>query len=512
VPKGAARYTPRRMIRTAGMICLILAVAGMGEEPHRWRSRYFPVDWEPGNGLHDVSYAGYDHGETPPRARSIRVRVKMAEGDSGPAIQAAIDRAESAGGGVVLLRAGLYRVDGLLSVEGSGVVLRGEGPDHTRLHFTQHEKMTGKSHLTVRGKVRVVVERKLAKDVAPFDEAVMLADAKGIAAGDDVQIGITITDAFVAEHGMTGVWKAFRNKWQPFVRRKVVGVRRDRVLLDVPLRYALRTRDGASLRKVTGLLEGVGVEDLALSNAVGWKAAWANDRTHALELRAVQDAWVRNVHSFVSPLAPKEGKGAGCHLASGGILVRDSNRVTVASCRLELPQHRGGGGNGYLFEVRQSSEVLFRDCVARGGRHNFIQNWGFGVSGCVWLRCESRDGRAINSAFGLPVAIVGFSEYHHSLATANLVDSCFVSDGWSAVNRGQYSSGAGHTATECVFWNVTGPGLVRTGQYGRGYVIGTGRETKVLSLDDDWVEGEGAAATLDPPSLYEAQRKRRVGR
>lgn len=507
-----------RVLRTCLILFLLVAV-GYGERP-TWRSKLFPADWKPGRRdaagrlLHDFSYAGYRHGEAPlpglRRARRFLVGDfgAKATGDrnAGPAIQAAIDAAERAGGGIVVFPAGLYRVDDLLTVDQSGVVLRGAGPAASRIRFTRHAEMTDRSHLKLSGSPGAGAECALVRDGVPCERTVFVADAKGISAGADVDLGFVITDAFVAEHGMTGVWRPFVGRWQPWFRRQVVAVDRrtapHRVTLDVPLRYAAKVRDRASLRVVTGLIREVGVEDLGLCNAVAEKEAWKSNRVHVLELADVADAWVKNVHSF----------GEKAHLASGGILVRGSKRVTVADCRMERAQHRGGGGNGYLFEVRQSSEVLFRDCSARLGRHNFIQNWGFGATGCVWLRCDSREGRAINRVFGRDVTIVGFSEYHHSLAAANLVDSTYLGDGWSAFNRGSQSSGAGHTSTECVFWNVTGPGLIRTAQHGHGYVIGTGKETKVLAPDGDWVEGAGRAAALVPRSLYEAQFECRTGR
>ncbi len=507
-----------RALRTSLILGLLVA-AGYGERPP-WRSKLFPEDWAPGRRdadgrfLHDFSYAGYRRGEAPlpdlRRVRRFRVTdfgaTTTGDENAGPAIQAAIDAAERAGGGVVVFPPGLYRVDDLLTVDRSGVVLRGAGPDKSRLRFTRHARMTDRSHLKLSGRPGVRAEYPLVRDGVPCERPVFVADAKGIAAGADVDLGFVISDAFAAEHGMTGVWRPFAGRWQPWFRRQVVAVDRrtfpHRITLDVPLRYPAKARDGASLRVVTGLIREVGVEDLGLSNAVAEKDAWKSNRVHVLELADVADSWVRNVHSF----------GGKAHLASGGILVRGSKRVTVANCRMERAQHRGGGGNGYLFEVRQSSEVLFRDCSARLGRHNFIQNWGFGATGCVWLRCDSREGRAINRVFGRDVTIVGFSEYHHSLATANLVDATHLEDGWSAFNRGHQSSGAGHTATQCVFWNVTGPGLIRTAQYGHGYVVGTGKETKVLAPDGDWVEGLGRAADLVPSSLYEAQFERRTGR
>ena len=171
--------------------------------------------------------------------------------------------------------------------------------------------------------------------------------------------------------------------------------------------------------------------------------------------------------------------------------------------------------------MRQSSEILFADCEAAHGRHNFIQNWGFGATGIVWLRVKTSEGKVLWDPNLPSVAAVGASEFHHSLATANLIDSCVVDDAWKALNRFNESSGAGHTTTETVFWNTTGSGSLHCHQYGWGYVIGTGAELAVeaglfplaslLTEPADWVEGLGAAGTLEPTSLYEDQLARRLG-
>jgi hypothetical protein len=526
------------LMLTAGLMCGCGGGGGSSPvplppgplEPEALRSALFPSDWTPaftdseGRFLHDFSYAGYRGGGValPTGATGGSFDIVAGYGadptgaaDSTAAIQAAIDAAAGAGGGTVVVPAGDYRVDGLLLVARSNVVLRGAGADRSRLGFTRHEGMTGKSHLTFRGSSATGLEVPLLVDGAARELSMRVADASGLAVGDDVDVGFVITPEFIAEHGMTGVWTAFNGTWQPFFRREIVAIDQSsdphRVVLDVPLRYPAKIRDSASLRVVPGLICEVGVRDLALSNAVAWDDAWANDRAHVLELTAVKDAFVQNVESHASAFSPQTGDGAGDHLQSGGIIVTFSKRVTVADCRLSFAEHRGGGGNGYLFEVRQSDEILFRDCVGRRGRHNFIQNWGFGVTGCVWLRCRSYEGEALNEFLGVLVPIVGHSEYHHSLATANLVDRCTVDDGWSALNRGTMSTGAGHTATQCVFWNTTGSGLLRSTQFGIGYVIGTGPDLRLSVTGDDWLEAEGQAADLTPSSLYEAQFEKRTG-
>ncbi len=506
-------------------------------EPTPWRSALFPEDWTPewtspaGLFLHDLSWAGYQHGEAPlPETIEGPVVDVVVEHGADPTgvldatapIQAAIDQVQAAGGGVVHVPAGLYRVEDLLSVTASHVVIRGEGPEASRLYFTRDHDMQGVYSLRLSGEVSVEAELPLVADAAGRDLIVQVADASGLAPGDDVEVGWVITEAFVEEHGMAGTWKAFNGKWQTFFRRNVAAVDLTSephvVTLDVPLRYPTLLRDQAAIRKVSGYLQGVGVRELGLANAVGWSEAWAYDRAHVLGLVSVSDAFVQDVHSFPSPAAPTEGYGADDHLQSGGIMVKHSKRVTVADCVMERAQNRGGGGNGYLYEIMASSEVLTRDSVGRAGRHNFIQNWGFGTTGCVWLRCLSEEG-VVALSEALPLGAVGVSEYHHSLATANLVDDCTLHDGWKAENRQDWSSGAGHTATETILWRPHGQGRVFSRQFGMGYVIGADLEVITVpagqggegTAPEDWNEGVGLGATLVPASLYEAQLELRLG-
>lgn len=542
--------TRRRALRlpALGMPAVLLAVlvacGGGGGAPSptptALRSALYPVDWTPattdgeGRFLHDVGYAGYRGGAAPlPEAGGWTVVDAVAAhgadatgaSDATAAVQAAIDAAEALGEAVVFLPAGLYRIDGLLTLTASRVVLRGAGPAASRLWFTREGAMSDQAHLTVGALPAVGAETLLALDAPARQRDVRVADASGLAVGDDVALGFVITQAFVDEHGMDGTWGPFNGTWQPFERREVtaidLGVTPHRVTLDVPLRQDVLLRDGASLRAETGYLEEVGIEHLGVATAVGWEAAWSNERTHAIALRGVKDGWVRDVASFVSPGAPASGAGAGAHLQNGGLLTVQCKRITIADCRLEQAQHRGGGGCGYLFELRQSNEILTRDAIALSGRHNFIQNWGFGCSGCVWLRCHSAGGLALVAKEFPTIGQLGTSEFHHSLATANAIDACTTDDGWAAVNRGTYSSGAGHSASENVFWRLQGAGVLRSQQFGWGYVIGTSAGLDVTTgpgasgaagtAPPDWVEAAGEAHRLEPPSLYIDQHLRRRG-
>lgn len=501
------------------------ADAGRG----RTRSRLYPSGWSPGmrdeagRFLHDFSYAGYRNGERPlptiagPLFDVARFgAAPSTTADQTAAFQAALDAAAVAGG-VVIVPAGTYRLDGVLTVTRSGVVLRGQGADRSRLWFTRTAGMSDRAHISFTGAVRGEAPRPLATDAAALDREVRLADTAGLAVGDAVSVGWAITPEFIAAHGMTGVWTAFVNQWKPIFRRRVVAIDRSvsphRVRLDVPLRYPAQRRDQAGLRRETGYLGEVGVEDLGISSAAAPDAAWTVVRSHVIALNGVADGWVRGVRSFASP----HPQAAGKHLLCGGLLVRDSARVTVSDTELRAAQNRGEGGSGYLFEIGTSSEILVRDSVGAEGRHNFIQNWDFGTSGCAFLRVHTAGGRAFTGPND-PLPLGAASEFHHSLAMACLIDGALIDDGWQAQNRLYWSSGAGHTATEIAFWNSRGEGAITSLQYGWGYVIGTrgvGLYTDPRSLGGDgtapvdYVELEGEGDRLEPESLYEDQLRLR---
>ena len=520
-----------------------VADAGPACPAGKWCSSLYPPGWtatsaadSKGRYLHDFSYAGYHRGEKklPATAPGKVVDVVKDHGadntgkvDATAAMQQGIDAVVKAGGGVVSIPAGTYRLDGVLKVASSGVVLRGDGPAKTKLHFTSHKGMSHKGHITFQGKVTRGADMLLAADARARSKVAVLKGAASLKPGDEVSLGWVITTDFVKAHGMTGYWKPFYNQWKPVFRRTVTAVDRSikphRVTLDIPLRYDALTRDKASLRKESGYLSECGVEELGLSNAVKWKEAWANDQVHVLKLNQVKDCWVRNVASVPSPGATgwTAGDKTPYHLQSSGVRITDSKRVTVSKTQFKNPQHRGGGGNGYLIHITRSNEVLVADSSGKNGRHNLIQNWDFGTTGCVFLRCVSSGSTSVTMVAGFPVAIPALSEYHHALAMGNLVDSCQLDDGWMAANRLSWSSGAGHTSTGCAFWNTTGGGTIQSMQYGWGYVIGTGPKVKVNtsllhlnaagSKPEDFVEGKGKAASLWPQSLYEHQRADRLG-
>ncbi len=509
-------------------------------QSERWRSQLYPADWTPGyedeagRFLHDFSYAGYHKGERPiPEVDGPIYDVvddygadPSGQRDSTTAIQAAIDAASANGGGVVYLPAGDYLSKTGVTLKKSGVVLRGAGPEATRLLFADFESQK-QWHILIAGFENPMVETALAEDGSQLSKVIEVDDARGFEVGDDVDLGWVITDPFIEEHGMAGTWKAHNGKWMTFFRANVVSIDLEagpnRIELDVPLRYQAKVRDGAMIRRRTNYIEECGVENLSLANPMldGTVDDYPQSAYRKLiEFRDAKNCWVRNVRTF----APEaEGYHPKYHVYDKGIEIVRCKRLTIENCGIGPAQRRDAGGHGYLYEVVGANDVLLKGCKGIGGRHNFTFGWYFGNVGNVLLRCLSRDGTLSDWNNNM-----GPSDFHHSLAMATLMDSCTFDDGWHALNRGSMSGGAGHTATESVFWNCDGSGEVRSAQYGWGYLIGMASSLEVITEVDlenpnwiekryigtkpfDDVEGSGRGEQLVPQSLYESQLALRLG-
>ncbi len=515
------------------ILVLILGLVSAQNTP--WRSQLYPENWQPGFAdnqgrfLHDFSYCGYHNGEDslPSQISGGIVNVVTdfgadcsGQSDATSSIQQAIAHISQAGGGIVFLPKGLYRCDGQLEIRTSGVVLRGDGTNLTQLKFTKVVGMSYKAHILFKGALKSGTDILFSQDAPNLTKKIYLQNLGNLKVGDDISIGWTITDDFVAEHNMTGTWKVFNGKWQPFFLRKIIAIQpeNNEITIDVPIRYIAKTRDQASVRLESGYLQECGIESLSVGNAGDWQAAWAEKSAQAIAFEDTKDCWAKNISSF----ATANNGPLSYHLQSKGIRVARSKRVTITDCRMENAQNRGENGNGYLFEITQSNEILMQNCFASAGRHNFIQNWGFGTTGCVFHNCSSQGSwayRSVTDIFGAPA----FCEYHHSLAMACLVDQCYLRDGWYGGNRRDWSSGAGHSVTQSVYWNVSGESLspILSWQYGWGYIIGTTKMLVLTNLSgdggdgttpEDYCEGLKIGSSLQPKSLYLDQLSKRLAR
>lgn len=528
------------------LMLTLLTSTAPADEP--WRSALYPLDWKPGFAdaqgrfLHDFSYAGYQRGERPipniagpifdatkPPYEADRSGVK----DATAALQMALDAAAAAGGGVVFLPSGTYRIQpqgdakAALRIQANNIVLRGDGADKTFL-LNDSTAMREKTALYIepretmdwRDEGEGIPANPLVRDLPNQATEVFVDNVSDFAAGDLIVLRSDLTQRFIDSVEMTGKWQpagaASPNRTLMFCRRvTAVNASANSLTLDVPVRYPLKIADAARVVKIPGkLISECGLENFSfgmkqhpgrgLEEEDFGKAGTAGYDVHgsrAICFRNAENCWIQGVKTY----APA-GNSPSVHVLSNMLCLARSRFITVRDCDFKFPQFQGGGGNGYLYNF-QGQECLVIDCRAEGGRHNY----DFGTMACsgnVISRCLAKDGR------------LG-SDFHMFLSMANLLDQ-MTCDGDFLEARYYRPWGGnpihGVTTTQSVFWNTKGlryslekPVLVWSQQVGDGYVIGTSGPCAEVD-SDDFVEGIGKGEGLMPPSLYADQLKRRMGK
>jgi hypothetical protein len=547
----------------AGLLpCL---ASGVELNPAAWRSLLYPENWTPPDDksfssdklIQDFSYAGYRRGENPvPHVAGSVFNVTQppfaadssGQLDATAAIQAAINAAAAAGGGVVYLPAGTYHVApqgsarSALSIRSSRVVLRGAGKEQTFILNTS-SNMRNRFVIEVTSTVTFGEDILLTEDLDTPTRRIPVGKdhAALFKAEDKVRMMWDFTSGWVAEHGQETWWGAGKPAPSPArYHREVsaVNVIDGWIELDVPTRYTMRTRDVARIQIMRGNLSGVGLEDFSIGNVQhpgsGFGGGdYTNEGTagydaHASQLIAITnafDSWIKGVHSFQAV-----GNSHTSHMLSNGIRLLNCFRITLDDCAMRRPQYGGGGGNGYMFRIQSSQEILVKNSIAEFSRHGFVLSHA-GASGNVFLNCLDKETDRATGDSGIDGYVTGGagSDHHMHFSHSNLFDLCRAVDSYYiAHHRGDVggsttSAAHGLTSAHGVYWNTHGSGsrggaVVRSSQGRHGYVIGTSGENASVSLiggaghgPPDHLEGEGRGTTLLPQSLYADQLGRRLG-
>ncbi|KRE46816.1 glycosyl hydrolase family 28-related protein [Paenibacillus sp. Soil724D2] len=540
-----------KLLATVWMFMLVLSFVVPSKSAYAgtpWSSSVYPSDWTPGfkdaqgRFLQDFSYAGYWRGEksipaTPPGATYNVVTQYGADSsganDSTNAIQNAIDAAGAAGGGIVYLPAGTYRVKpqgtatSALWINKDNVVLRGSGKTST---FIYNDSTSMRSKAVIRISPVTSADwftptntpTSIRSDVHPLAMSIPVNSVSGYSVNEFIIVHSDATDAFIAEHGMTGKWDA--SVKGPTFYRKITGIdaSTNTLTLDIPIRYDVKTRDNARVYKIGEAIAETGIEDLSIGmkqhTGTGWgdldynvagTGAYDVHDSKAITIVNAKNSWVDDVNSY----KPSSNSGD-YHLLSYGITINQSRTVTIQNTHFQKPQYKGEGGNGYLYAI-QGSDNLVQNATATNGRHNFN------------FRSMWTSGNVIyNSTSNTPRLA---TDFHMHLSMANLFDNMTLNgDFIEAVYRPYGTIEHGWTTTQSVIWNTNGTAyaagqssIVKSKQFGQGYVIGTrGAANGVTytvpgsdgSAPQDLVQGIGTGLDLVPQSLYLDQKaKRSIG-
>ncbi len=547
---------------------IALLLFTMVTAPFAWRSELYPSTWTPPTEsksfasdkiIQDFSYAGYHRGEKaiPDVAgplfdvtQSPYNADKSGNSDATAAIQAAINAAGNAGGGVVYLPAGTYLLKPgdakqALKISKSNIVIRGAGVGKTFLLNTQTSMRdkhlirfegAGSGWTTVPNGSPVV---SLTKDVLGPTKTITVQNASSFAVGEWVIVRSDITNSWADEHNEPE-WRDKSGSFFGMIYLRQITARNttsNTLTLDIPIRYAMKVRDNARVYRAPAMMSEVGIEQLSIGNAqLGASSGWGEEdyktsgtpayNAHASYLvvfERVRNGWMRDVESY-----KPASNSSGAHLLSNGLLLSNTRGVTVERCHFQRAQYGGGGGNGYMYRL-SGQENLLKDSKATFARHGFVLSQ-MGASGNVFLNCYDKDGGKQTGLSGSMNTSGRGSDHHMHFSHSNLFDNCTAENSNFQAAYRPYGSDPKHnlTAAHSVYWRTRGlgtqdPWVIHTQQSRYGYAIGTwGTVTAVKTSGTnsssepktspvDHTEGIGTGDGLYPQSLYADQLSKRIG-
>ena len=259
------------------------------------------------NRIPDFSRAGYQGGGVPIPFVPAVVTVSPGPGDDTALIQNAIDEASAkpmgSNGfrGAVLLKAGNYEVARTLTINTSGVVLRGEGSQATggtriTLTATKQDNLIEVRDVVSTNEV-AGTRRTIANSYVPVGATSFTVDsAAGYSVGDRIIVHRKTNDKWITDLGMDAYrWTA--ECYQLYYRRVVTAVVGNTISIDAPIVQVIEDQyGGGDIYKYTmsKRFENVGVEALLLESTY----TSDGDQKHgmvAVQLGGVENAWVRQV-------------------------------------------------------------------------------------------------------------------------------------------------------------------------------------------------------------------------
>lgn len=516
-----------------------------------WRSKLYPANWKPGfkdgndRYLHDFSYAGYHQGEKEiPKINDNIVNVTLppynadntGTTDVTAIVQKALNDVGQAGGGVVYLPAGTYKINPgsaayALRIATNNTILRGAGSDSTFI-FNDTDYMREKNAILVQAgdanwASTYGTSAGLKNDLLYPTRAIPLKSVSGFKKGDRIILRTDGTEAFIAEHGMAGYWVEWAARMMFLRTIDSIDTINNLIYIDSPTRYFMKLRDNARVYHARPHITESGIEHLSIGNRQNNKPGWDEETytesgtgaydvhaSHLIKLNYAENCWVKNVNTYKPSVNTED-----IHVLSNCLLINQSRGITVDSCFFQKPQYEGGGGNGYMFTL-QANDCLIKNCRANHSRHNYDFKFPYS-NGNVIYNCIGE-----NSKYS--------SDFHMYLSPANLIDNFTVDRDYLESVFRPYGGSVmhGYSSTQSVFYNTKGLAyhsnknyIIESRQLKHGYIIGTSGAAYQVKTEPvegsvngypfnstprDFTEGIGLGETLEPLSLYLDQLHRRL--
>lgn len=369
--------------------------------------------------LTDWSRAGHE-GPIPdyPHRVEFAEHGGLADGirDNAPLLQQLIDSLES--DTVILLREGDYvfarGIDFDVGVHNHGVILRGVGPQRTRLIFTSGIPEY-RGHLNTLG-ADTEVETEV---IQTWSRGVMVTDPTGFRVGDDVALYQENDFSAMATAHTAGGNPDIQNEalrtWAKDTTGQVIrieSIEGNAIAFDREVRLDFEW-PGRRLRKLI-LRSGIGIENLTIENQVEL------DGLHSIKFTRSANCWVRNVHSI---------RTVRYHVSTAL-----SRNLTIRDSHFHDSFRFGGGGSGYGIVVeRYTSDCLIINNSLQRLRHALVAKEG--ANGNVFAYNHTFEGKQDGAPVAKDVSIHGHYPFRN-LFEGNVVEFIHCTDWWGPAGPG----------------------------------------------------------------------------
>ncbi|MBF0442003.1 MAG: hypothetical protein HQK54_08875, partial [Oligoflexales bacterium] len=462
--------------------------------------RLFYVPDSNGNTIPDFSRAGYfGGGRKLPLVTGPVVTISPGSGDDGSRIQGAIDEVskkplnDQGIRGIVLLAKGLYKVQGTLKINSSGVILRGQGQQETGGSVILATGTSQRTLLSISGgsncKEVSGTRRKLVGSYIPVgSKTVTVSDTKGLSEGDLVVIERPAPQNWIHDIAMDRIpgaatqWTEddYTMSWE----RYIVKIEGDKITMDAPVLQAMEEQYGGGFiyRATASRISQIGIENIRFDSE--FKSA--DDENHgwnAIGFGTVQDAWVRDVTCR--------------HYGYACVSVGGSGKfITIQDTTSYDPVSQITGGRRYTFNIT-GQFILVQRTKAVNGRHDYVTARKTPGPN-VFLDVVSEQAKSTNGP-------------HHRWGIGGLFDNMVSDGGAEARDRGASGTGHGWAGAMQVFWNNKNELLYcQNPPTAMNWAIGC-KGNKMDAKDREQCNWDLQDKTATPRSLYLRQLQDRLG-
>ena len=465
-----------------------------------------------GNRIVDHSGVGYQGGTVALPAVPVVLTISPVPGDNMANIQSALNQiaamAPDSNGfrGALLLTAGVYAISDSVSINASGIVLRGvgDGTNGTVLYSTSTDGPdNGQNQLqglvVISGSSRPIAvsgtSNNIIDNYVPVGSRSFNVDGAGVLnVGDHVIVHRPSTANWITAIGMDQL----RAPWQPGsvdvdAERVITCIEGTHIILDEPITTALDQQyGGGSIYKYTWpqRLNNIGIEYLRGQSY--YDPGNTNDEDHAwvcLRFSNTENSWVRHVTS--------QYFGKSCVSLQPG-----SKYITVTECQCLDPISLIESERRYAFDLNSCQFCLVQDCFTRQDRHSFITQ-------------SLTDGPNV-FVDGLAEQAYDLAGPHVRWASGILFDNITTDNGMTIANQGNSgASGHGWCGANCVIWDSSAAFYTVEGPpTANNWLIGSLGPLQAGGGGNAGPHGPGTYDSLGtnvfPNSLYYAQLQDRI--